>query len=156
MDLFVHFQYLIMKIWSAQQSRRNLAVNAYTVSPLHTSLQVGNLQRAKHEFACQSCKLVNMSGVHCHGCASSTNGCAFVYFTVQYGIEHSSTVSLFKPRMSRSKRKSSNDVAGTSVLFKVLLRFKMFYFLCLFLCILWVKTITNLLQYSTVWPVMLG
>lgn len=30
----------------------------------------------------QSCKLVHMSGVYCHLLASSTNSCAFVYFTV--------------------------------------------------------------------------
>ena len=61
----------------------------------------------------------------------------------------------FKLRMSGNKHKSISDVAGTSVLFMVLLRLKMFYFLC-FLCILCVKTITNLLQYSTIWLVMLG
>ena len=44
----------------------------------------------------QSCKLVHESGVHCHVHASSTSGCAFVYFTVRYCIEHSSTVSLFQ------------------------------------------------------------
>ena len=30
----------------------------------------------------QSCRLVDMSGIHCHVCASSTSVCAFVYFTV--------------------------------------------------------------------------
>ena len=44
----------------------------------------------------QSRKLVHVSGVHCHVHASSTSGCAFVYFTVQYCIEYSSTVSLFQ------------------------------------------------------------
>ena len=44
----------------------------------------------------QSCKLVHVSGIHCHMHASSTSGCAFVYFTVQYCIEYSSTVSLFQ------------------------------------------------------------
>ena len=48
------------------------------------------------------------------------SGCAFVYFTVQYCIEYSSTVSYFKPSISGSKCKSSNVVAGTTVLFKVL------------------------------------
>ena len=48
--------------------------------------------------------------------------------------------------MSGRKRKSSSDVAGTVVLFKVLrLRLKMFlYFLCLFLYIICVKSIINL------------
>ena len=44
----------------------------------------------------QSRKLVQVSGVHYQVCASSTNGCAFMYFTVQYCIEYSSTVSLFQ------------------------------------------------------------
>ena len=44
----------------------------------------------------QSHKLVHVSGVHCHVHASSTSGCAFVYFTVQYCIEYSSTISLFQ------------------------------------------------------------
>ena len=39
-------------------------------------------------------KLVHESGVQCHMHASSTSRCAFVYFTVQYYIEYSSTVSL--------------------------------------------------------------
>ena len=34
--------------------------------------------------------------------------------TLQYCIEYSSTISLFKPRVSGSKRKSSSDVAGTA------------------------------------------
>ena len=55
-----------------------------------------------------------MSGVHCHMHAFSTSSCAFVYFTVQYYIEYSSTVSYFKPRMSGSKCKSSSKVAGTA------------------------------------------
>ena len=37
-------------------------------------------------------KLVHMSGVHCQLRASSTNGCAFVYFAAQYYIKYSSTV----------------------------------------------------------------
>ena len=47
-------------------------------------------------------------------CVSSTSGCAFVYLTVQYCIEYSSTISLFKPRVSGSKYKSSSDEAGTA------------------------------------------
>ena len=43
----------------------------------------------------------------------SISGCAFVYFTVQYCIEYSSSVSLFHPRLSGSKHKSSDDLAGT-------------------------------------------
>ena len=44
----------------------------------------------------QSRKLVYMSGVHSQVHASSTSGCAFVHFTVQYGTDYSSTVPLFQ------------------------------------------------------------
>ena len=41
----------------------------------------------------QSDKLVHVSGIHCHVCTSSTSGCAFVYFTIQYCIEWASQVA---------------------------------------------------------------
>ena len=41
-------------------------------------------------------KLVCMSDIYCHVHASSTSGCAFVHFTVQYGTDYSSTVPLFQ------------------------------------------------------------
>ena len=44
----------------------------------------------------QSYKLAHMSGVHCHVYASSIGDYAFVYFTVQYYIEYSGTVSLLQ------------------------------------------------------------
>ena len=51
--------------------------------------------------------------------------------------------------MSGSKHKSSGDVAGTTVLFKVLYcKIKNVFFIfcvCLFLCIICVKSIRNLL-----------
>ena len=40
--------------------------------------------------------------------------------------------------------------------FQGTIRLKMFYFLCLFLCIICVKSIINLLQYSTIQPIMLA
>ena len=98
----------------------------------------------------QSCKLVHISGVCCHMRASSTSGCAFVYFAVVlFRVQY----LYFEPRMSRSERKSSGDVAGTTVLFKVLyckIKNVFFIFCVCFLCIICVKSIINLLQYSTV------
>ena len=44
----------------------------------------------------QSRKLVHMSGVLCHMRASSTTGCAFVYFSVQDCTEDRGTVPLFQ------------------------------------------------------------
>ena len=38
-----------------------------------------------------------MCGIYSHMCASSTNGCAFVYFTIWYCIEYSSIVLYFRP-----------------------------------------------------------
>ena len=123
------------------------------VSCLHTNLQVANFQRCEHVFACP-CKLVHTSGVHCHFCASSTSGCAFVYFTVQYCIEYSSTVSLFQAQDVQSKHKSSNDVAGTAKRHQTIMiettyctvRLIFFYILCLFfmhyLCENYYKPIT--------------
>ena len=57
----------------------------------------------------------------------------------------------FKPRMSRSKCKSSGDVVGITIHFKVCtVRLKIFIFLCVhFLCIICVKSIINLLLYGT-------
>ena len=51
-------------------------------------------------------------------CASSTSGCAFEYFTVQYYIEYSSTVSLFQTQdviYDEEKKKKSYypDITGS-------------------------------------------
>ena len=55
-----------------------------------------------------------MSGIHWHRCASPTSGFAFVYFTAQYYIEHSSTVSLFQAQDVRKQASKTSDVAGTA------------------------------------------
>ena len=65
----------------------------------------------------QARKLVHVTGVHCHVCASSTSNCGFIYFTV-YGTVVQCLY--FKPRVPRSKGKGSGDIAGTTVLCKVL------------------------------------
>ena len=64
---------------------------------------------------------VHVSDIHCHMHESSTSVYAFVYF-VEYGTVLCNTISstivqyfCFKPRMSRSKHKSSSDVAGTAL-----------------------------------------
>ena len=64
----------------------------------------------------------------------------------------------FMPRMSGSKRRSSSDVAGTTVLFKVLyckVKNVSFGFCVCFLCIICVKSMINLLRYSRTQPVVL-
>ena len=59
----------------------------------------------------QSCKLVHVSGAHGHMLVCITcSGCGFVYFTVQYYKEYSSTVSLFQAQDVRNKHKSSSDL----------------------------------------------
>ena len=50
------------------------------------------------------------SNFTCLMLASSTSCCAFVSFAVQHWVEHGLQCLYFKPRMSRSKHKSSSDV----------------------------------------------
>ena len=67
----------------------NVAEKSKTVSPLHRNLQVCS--------RVQSSKLVHI--VYCTlscVCILYKWFCAFVYFTAQYCIEYSSTVSLFQ------------------------------------------------------------
>ena len=58
-----------------------------TVSPLHTNLQVVSFKEANVCSHVQAHKLVHVSGVHCHVCASSTSNCGFIYFTVLYKVQ---------------------------------------------------------------------
>ena len=93
-------------------------------------------------------------------CAYCTSGFALLYFTVQHCLEFTVQYFYFKPRISGSRCKSSGDVAGaskkyqlyrTAVLLKVLtVGLKMFWFWVYFLCVVCVKIIVNLLQYSTI------
>ena len=96
------------------------------------------------------------------------SGCGFVYFTVQYYKEYSSTVSLFQAQDVRNKHKSNSDLkkkkkqqwcswykeASAIVLhyctFQDTVRVKMFYFFSLFLCVICVESIINLLRYSAI------
>ena len=71
-------------------------MDIFTVSSLHSNLQVVNFQRCECEFNVQSRKSVHVSGVHRYMHASSTSGCAFVYFTVHDCIQNNSPVSLFQ------------------------------------------------------------
>ena len=60
-------------------------------------------------------RLVHMSGVHCPVRASSTSGCASVYFIVQYFIGYRVQYLYFKPGMSGSKCKGTGDVADIAL-----------------------------------------
>ena len=53
-----------------------------------------------------------MSGTHCHMHASSTSGGVSVYCIVLYRAQQYRIY--FKHRISRSKCKSSSDIAGTA------------------------------------------
>ena len=74
--------------------------------------------------------------------------------TLLYSTIYSTVVRYlyFKPRMSIIKPKSSGDVAGNTALFKVLYcQGNVFFnFLLVFSCIVCVKSIINLLQYSII------
>ena len=105
----------------------------FVVSALHLNLQVVNFQRCEHALTCPNTPQF-MCLAYCQVPTSSTSGCASTYCTVQYYIEYSRTVIqqhlYFKPRLSGSKRQSSDDAAGNTgklqllycsiVLFKVL------------------------------------
>ena len=55
-----------------------------------------------------------MSGAHCHTCTSSLSGCALctsLYRTIESTAEQ---YLYFKSRLSKSKCKSSSDVAGSA------------------------------------------
>ena len=86
----------------------------------------------------QTGKLVHISDVHCHLCASSQ---LFVFLcTLLYSTTFRTTIEClyFKPRISRSKCKSSGDVACTMILLKVL-NYKVknaFLILCVFFNVL--------------------
>ena len=87
------------RIWARSPESSSYALECTTVSPLHTNLQIANSKMQTHLHV-QSRKLVHTPGVHCHMSgvphhvrASSTSGCAFVYFTVQYCIKKYSTIS---------------------------------------------------------------
>ena len=63
----------------------------------------------------QSRKLVQLSGIHCtrmRPLQVVVLLCALLYSTVQRTVVR---YLCFKPRMSRSKHKSSGDVAGTPI-----------------------------------------
>ena len=71
--------------------------------PYIRTFKLQTFKDANMHLHVQSHKLVHVSGKHGHTCASSTSGCAFVYFTVQYCIEYSSTVSLFQAQDVRKQ-----------------------------------------------------
>ena len=113
----------------------------------------------------QSHKLVHVSGVHCYMCAPCM--CAqtqkrlcfcILYYTVLYGIQLIQHY-YYKSRMYRHKCKNSGDVAGiakSTSCCTVILYLSMYYKIkhvftfVFFLCIIYVKSIISLSQYSTV------
>ena len=86
--------YYTLVLWMNDIPLYRYATSVYTVSTLDKNLQVLNFQIYKCTFICTVVE-VHVSAVHCHMYASSMKG-AFMYFTVQYCIEYSCTVSLFQ------------------------------------------------------------
>ena len=85
------------------------------MSPLHTNLQVVNFQNVNMGSHGQSCKLVHTSGVTCiYPLQVAVFLCTLLHGTVQDTVLQN---LYFKLRLSRSKHKSSGDVAGMTVLF---------------------------------------
>ena len=64
----------------------------FVVSFLYSKLQVVSFQRCKHAFTCPNTHQF-MCLAYCQVPASSTSGCAFMYFTAQHYTEYSRTVA---------------------------------------------------------------
>ena len=65
-------------------------------------------------------RVVHVYGVHCHGHSSFTSDCDFVYFTVQYYIEYSSTLSIFQAQVVWKQAEKQFNVAGATEKCKVI------------------------------------
>ena len=109
----------------------------------------------------QSCRLVYTSGVQCLLRASSPSGCAFVDFTVlcrvqQHSIFTSRTEANIKGRVMQLVLPRNASCSTVQLYFSkyCTARLKMIFCICL-LCIICVKSIINLLQYSTIQPIVL-
>ena len=96
--------------------RRDLG---YAVSPLLMTLRVVNFQRCEGAFA-YPVTLVNSRAWDTSSCLGYIIMCVrplevlVLLCSLQYCIANSSTVSFFQTQMSRSKHKSSSEVAGTA------------------------------------------
>ena len=62
---------------------------AHSKSSTYESSSCRTFKNANMHSLVQSRELVHLPGLHRHMRASSTSGCAFVYFIVQYCIEYS-------------------------------------------------------------------
>ena len=74
-------------------------------------IQTFKFQTCKDKNRCphvQSHKLVYVSGVHCHMCAYKRLCFSVLYCVVLHRVQY----LYVKPRMPRSKHKSSGDAAG--------------------------------------------
>ena len=108
----------------------------------------------------QSCRLVYTSGVQCLLRASSPSGCAFVDFTVlcrvqQHSIFTSRTEANIKGRVMQLVLPRNASCSTVQLYFSKYCTIKIVGFLHVFLCIICVKSITNLLQYSTIQLIVL-
>ena len=121
----------------------------YKVSALHMNLQVANFQRW---FRMSSPVSYCMCLAYIVTCEHPLQ-VVVLLCTLQHLESIVVQYPYFKPRMSRSKRKSSVDVAGTTVLFKVpyykITNTFFSFCVCLFLCLICVKSIIHLLQDNT-------
>ena len=80
-----------------------MILEVYTVVPYIRTFKLPAVKDVNMHLHVQSRKLVHECYGHCHVYASSTSGCAFVYFTERYYIEYSSTVSVFQTRSVRGQ-----------------------------------------------------
>ena len=90
-----------------QSGYRGTILQHNTVRPLLANLLVVNFQRLQICVCMSSHVSYFMSGTHCHVCASSTSGCAFVYVTGQDCMQ-CRTVSLFQAQDVQKQKGRQN------------------------------------------------
>ena len=106
-------------------------------SPTHKPSSCELLKKGNVCSHVQSYTSVHMSGIPCHVPVSSTvvvASCILLCSTIESTVVQ---YLYFKSRMSRSKHKSSGDIVGTTVLFKILyckVQFRSVTQSCLALC----------------------
>ena len=145
------YQTIFVQHHATLDSSTRFVWSLYSKSPTHkpSSCELSKMRMCIHMSNHISSRLVYV--VTCvHPLQVVVFLCALLYSTVQGPVVQ---YLYFKPRMPRSKHKCSSDVAGTTVLFKVLyckIKNVFFFLFICFLCIICVKSIINLLQYSTI------
>ena len=109
--MYIYLYYIFLYLCIIYVYIFRIYIYTHTVSPWRLYM---NLQDVTFKDVNVCSHAHHTNNFTCLMLASSTSCCAFVSFAVQHWVEHSLQCLYFKPRMSRSKHKSSNDVVCTS------------------------------------------